>query len=321
MGASLTSRRKRASASGQPPITVSTSKAKDTGRRRYSLTVHDFSALPRSRKICPLCGATMDRHSKMCQACYFKARSDLITLECEACGVSFQRQRFEVEKAQRKGYAHIYCSRECGARVSVHNTPSYQKRKACAQCRVKPPRRNTKYCSPECRKAARPPKIKVKCRTCGAVFESGSIRRQFCSKECANAAHSARMRGRGNSHYKTGTSYAKWFDQMRPLILERDMDRCVVCHAPNKPRWVTWNGQRVARSNLVIHHIDENPANNRADNLMTLCTTCHGTHHKSAQTPWPWFAQYARMASLFMTSRWKDATTSLLTAYSSTTAS
>jgi len=31
----------------------------------------------------------------------------------------------------------------------------------------------------------------------------------------------------------------------------------------------------------VVHHIDENPANNAQENLITLCSTCHAVHHKS----------------------------------------
>lgn len=128
------------------------------------------------------------------------------------------------------------------------------------------------------------------------------------------------MIGEGNSHYKDGTSYSKWFREMRPLIFERDSDACVVCSAPFKPITFTRDGIEVQRSNLIVHHLDEDPANNRAENLVLLCSSCHLVHHKSTTTPYPWFGDFARRASESMTSRWKETATSLLTAYSSTTA-
>ncbi|WP_368656285.1 HNH endonuclease [Streptomyces viridosporus] len=72
---------------------------------------------------------------------------------------------------------------------------------------------------------------------------------------------------------------------------------------------------------MIVHHLDEDPANNRVENLILLCYTCHAVHHKSAVTPYPWFAEYTRRASESMTSKWKATATSLLTVYSSTTAS
>lgn len=38
-----------------------------------------------------------------------------------------------------------------------------------------------------------------------------------------------------------------------------------------------------ASSRLSVHHCDENPKNNRADNLQTLCLTCHGFWHGAAK--------------------------------------
>jgi hypothetical protein len=52
--------------------------------------------------------------------------------------------------------------------------------------------------------------------------------------------------------------------------------------------------------------------NNHPYNLISLCKSCHLTHHKSAQTPWLWFGIYAQVESLCMTSKWKERTTSLL---------
>lgn len=138
---------------------------------------------------------------------------------------------------------------------------------------------------------------------------------------CADAAHADRMRGSGNAHFKDGTSYATWFADMRPLILERDQHRCVTCGAPETATPITWRGQQVMRTTMTIHHISEDVTDNTPENLVTLCKTCHAVHHKSKATPWPWFAAYALAASLSMTSKWTAATTSLRMVYSPTTAS
>ena len=112
-----------------------------------------------------------------------------------------------------------------------------------------------------------------------------------------------RMIGAGNSHYKTGTSYAEWFRRMRPLIRERDKV-CRVCLQPGR----------------VVHHINYQPPDCRPENLILLCASCHIVHHKSKRTPFPWFASYAENATLSMTSRWEATVTSLQARFSSTTA-
>ena len=117
------------------------------------------------------------------------------------------------------------------------------------------------------------------CSICGTEFQLKSSRTAYCSRACANKAHSRRMRGPGNSHYKTGTSYANWFREMRPVILERDQYACAVCGKTEK---------------LVVHHVDHIPKYNEAHNLITLCSTCHMVHHKSKVSPFPWRRKLAR---------------------------
>ena len=86
-------------------------------------------------------------------------------------------------------------------------------------------------------------------------------------------------------------------------ILERDMNRCVVCGQKEIKQEVNWNDQIVSRTNLVVHHIDNDPTNNTMENLILLCATCHAIHHKSHSTPFPWFRKYARLVSMSMTSK------------------
>lgn len=217
----------------------------------------------------------------------------LIDLTCACCGVKFQRDRCNHDKALRLNCRDSYCSAECSQEHhAVKNC------KKCLQCgtalRFAGRCRNATFCSSVCRKAANA-KPQIPCPHCGALFTPLSARTRYCSRNCANLAHSIRMIGQGNSHYTDGLSYAKWFDEMRPLILQRDKC-CVVCGKTNF---------------LHMHHVDHNPANNRRENLIMLCSTHHIVHHKSATTPWPWFADYAAARSRSMSPQWKARTTAL----------
>lgn len=127
------------------------------------------------------------------------------------------------------------------------------------------------------------------------------------------------MIGAKNSKYKDGRSYAAGFRLMRPLIMERDGRRCVACKAAESFDTIIWKGKEVKRSTFAIHHINEDVADNRPQNLVTLCKGCHATHHKSDTTPWPWFGQYAEEKSASMTSKWQERVTFLLKRYWSIT--
>ena len=315
-----------ADASGAPQTTVSTSKDKATGRRRYSVQGIDLSSgRSRSNKTCAACGATKATRMVTCRPCYEAARKNNETLTCAWCTKTFQRAAYAVAKSKRMGSKDFYCSNPCRfAHQAIKNAPK------CSLCaRPMPGKRGAKFCSPACMKAAprivaekpKRPKQPRPCARCQQPFVPVSSRSQFCGRTCANEAHALRMVGPGNPHFSTGTSYAKLFREMRPLIIERDGFACLACKAPEQTFELLWQDQFVTRTNLAVHHLDENPANNDPSNLVTLCGTCHAVHHKSATTPWPWFNDYAASASLSMTSKWRDSTTSLLAKYSSTTAS
>lgn len=55
------------------------------------------------------------------------------------------------------------------------------------------------------------------------------------------------------------------FKKIRKEILERDNFSCLLCKK---------NLKKFTRL-LHIHHLDENPNNNKKDNLITLCKDCH----------------------------------------------
>lgn len=303
---------------GLPHITPSMSLDPDTGRPRlYGPGTGLVRTVSRSNRICILCGQDKGRDGRgpSCRDCYAQARSVKILLCCLWCGEEFRKPRYEYNKAIRRNHFSFYC---CKPHSQAHHAIKNAKR--CEQCGEPMPGKSVnKFCSKQCRIDVRQHPEKA-CIMCGLFFRPLSSRTTYCSRPCADNAHSLRMLGEGNSHYKDGTSYSKWFRETRPLIFERDNDACVVCSAPFKPIVFVRNGVPAQRSNLIVHHLDEDPANNRVENLLLLCSSCHLVHHKSAQTPYPWFAQYTRHTSESMTSKWKATATSLLTAYSSTTA-
>lgn len=238
-----------------------------------------------------------------------------VLMEC-ACGEPFTMQAAEVRKALRRDL-RVYCSRVC-AEAGQADT---QRTRKCV-CGVKLRKGQPVYCSPACRRANHKGRKlpDIGCPICGVMFRPTSSRTAYCSRVCANTAHSRRMVGKGNSHYRDGTSYAKLFRSMRPLILERDDGVCAVCGEAPTMTYVR-GGAEVTRSQLSIHHLNEVVEDNRPENLITLCQGHHMTHHKSKVTPYPWFETWAIERSTSMTSRWKARVTSLQTAYSSTTAS
>jgi len=249
-----------------PGISVYSYKDESTRRRKFSV---DGLPADWSKKKCPVCGNKKDRHNKACKLCYQHIRRIMIPLKCEYCGIRFERIISVVDKMRRRGHLDVYCSKTCSqAHHAVKN------RRRCAACGKRTPKKTSKYCSKACRASRRKKELVTKvCDFCSTVFQPISSRAAYCSRACANKAHSRRMRGSGNSHYKTGTSYANWFRSMRPIILERDQYACVACGNTEK---------------LVIHHVNHVPIQNEAHNLITLCATCHAVHHKSKVSPFPW---------------------------------
>jgi hypothetical protein len=175
----------------------------------------------------------------------------------------------------RRGHTDVYCSKSCS---QAHHAVKHRRR--CVACGKRTPKKTMKYCSKKCRASQRKKELTSKvCSVCCTEFQPASYRTAYCSRPCANKAHSRRMRGAGNSHYKTGTSYAAWFRSMRPIILERDGHSCVACGRTER---------------LIVHHIDHVPMHNQSNNLITLCATCHAVHHKSKVSPFPWLSKVAR---------------------------
>lgn len=247
----------------------------------------------------------------ICLACYGRMRRIKVVLKCLFCDREFEKLIEEYKKQlARRPDAEFYCGLECSR--AHHAVKNAGKCKGCG----KPKTRASWYCSEECkleaREARKRPPAFFKCIRCNKDFMPHHAKSQFCGLDCANAAHSERMTGTGNSRFKNANSYVKLYRMLRTPILNRDGYRCVACGDSERLRMFVRSSKVQFRSSFTIHHINENPSDNRIENLVTLCQECHMTHHKSHKTPFPWLGEYASQASESMTSKWKDAITSLL---------
>jgi len=189
----------------------------------------------------------------------------MTTAICEYCGKEFDTYPSWI-KAGRK-----YCSNACryqARRKRVLATCEY-----CGQEYETYPAylaKGRRFCSWPCRNAGLRNRDRHICEACGKEFEVWPYQvsrgwGRFCSWKCRNAG----MRGDKSQSWKGGIApnpYPLGFSaKLRKKIRVRDGHACVVCGLA---------GQNV-------HHIDYNKKNNMPSNLVTLCSSCHGsTNHK-----------------------------------------
>lgn len=104
------------------------------------------------------------------------------------------------------------------------------------------------------------------CVYCGKAFDlpKFSGKTKHCSPQCR--ARDARRRHRNSGR---GAKYQQEFRSVRPIVLERDGHRCVLCKSDDR---------------LHVHHQDSSgrheDCNNAENNLVTLCQKCHFEIHR-----------------------------------------
>lgn len=231
----------------------------------------------------------------------FKPDKHLI-LKCVRCNEPFTRSNSDVRKAIRKGYIDIYCSATC----SEHDHAIKNKRR-CQLCNELLPKSTggrrslAKYC-PECHAnhISKTNGLMVACKECGEIFIANGLQRTFCSRKCTSAHYSRK-------EYRKEHLYPILFNEISPLIRERDGNCCVVCGKQEKINFY----RSTLRTNMMIHHIDITPMNNVPENLVTLCPNCHSAVHHLNLIQFQWLQDYAKTRSQFMTSKLKKRITIL----------
>jgi 5-methylcytosine-specific restriction endonuclease McrA len=125
--------------------------------------------------------------------------------------------------------------------------------------------------------------IKI-CKNCGEAFKVNGKRTLYCSSKCMHkdikhdyskgkhwklSKETRQKMSRKNNHaYIDGRSKkpygSGWTKVLKDKVKERDNYKCQNCGISD---------------DLVVHHIDNDKHNNKINNLITLCRSCHTIRH------------------------------------------
>jgi endogenous inhibitor of DNA gyrase (YacG/DUF329 family) len=223
-----------------------------------------------------------------------------VIVSCGWCKKSMVKHAYDMQKAWKRGGESMYCGRSCNTQAANHKKWG-EYNKNCPICGKRKPNLAAKYCGPTCVETARQTRKEEHlpsrpCEVCGKTFRPQTTTQpgRFCSKPCKNLAHSREMAGAYNPAWREGAdakraAYAKEIIALRPVVRERDGNKCVVCETQHK---------------LQMHHIDLDASNQDMANLVTLCKTCHEAFHagdrsKPKKILYPWLNEYtSRFSSM-----------------------
>jgi len=117
-----------------------------------------------------------------------------------------------------------------------------------------------KHCCRSCAEASKGNKVlkKLICPGCNNEFVVKQNKSIFCSNSCR----------RSFDNEKRSSNTSKLWPMISELVLERDGYKCKSCGASSV--------------DLLVHHVVPlcRGGDNRRDNLITLCDSCHGKAHK-----------------------------------------
>ena len=104
--------------------------------------------------------------------------------------------------------------------------------------------------------------IEKKCVVCGKKYKTPHPQEQiYCSRACFGKVSSEEKKGKKNPNWNGGTSTDFYLRIARESLIQK----CSLCDSTKF---------------LCVHHKDENRANNKLDNLIVVCKSCHAKIHK-----------------------------------------
>lgn len=183
----------------------------------------------------------------------FSNRGTAKMMPCQVCNK-------EVRVPKNRWATFKYCSRECSGKgqLSAHET-------TCATCgnsfnHISCRATTAKYCSRECyyKAMTKVGTVERHCKNCNSsFFTSPSKDQEFCGKKCV---HEFRR--------KTFDPSLRDFPAVRAhMKATGKLECCERCGYNSVPEI------------LGVHHKDRNRANNKLENLETLCPNCHSLEH------------------------------------------
>lgn len=206
--------------------------------------------------------------------------------QCVECG-----KEFDVDVTKRNWQHKKLCSAECqnghtNKLERLKYTPiQWPQKKTCLHCGKdfliqEGGNMAQKYCDRVCQLAvkAKIQAVRVEarqknrvCSSCGKDFIPSKYARfnqVYCSNECRKTERHKQQYLIGADHSKLRNAYKYDFKRIRPQVLERDGNKCVICGSTEK---------------LHVHHWDNSggtsQANNDLGNLVTMCGVCHYAVH------------------------------------------
>jgi len=223
--------------------------------------------------------------------CKLKGTERKVKTKCSYCG-----DDLEIHKSQFARGKNHFCSNECKWEFSYKTVE-----KNCDYCN-KPIKvqefriRNNKlhFCDAECRGKFDTKRIDSKCKNCGADLKIHPCKdrdyvNHFCDKDC----YFEYAVGENSHTWKGGLSFLPYppdFNaKLKRIVRKRDSDKCQLCGK---------NGKVIR---LCIHHSDYDKNNNeflieidsleklKMNNLITLCSICHGKTNHNREIWQRWF--------------------------------
>jgi len=173
-------------------------------------------------------------------------------INCKRCGR-------EIISKNRQPKLCSYCKKE------VEKERIQRKAKQCPVCgkMFLPKSSRQKFCSQKCVAKNRTTSIVVYCEYCGKKItrtarQLENSKRHFCSYKCFLK----------DMRKNNGGKPLRVSKQMRETVLVATDNKCSIC------------GKRpIPPDSLEIHHINGNPRDNRLENIIALCKSCHRRAH------------------------------------------